>query len=198
MRREEYQQGGNGSMGGGFIPSYSFSANFATNTSGADAPPNSVFEIVSVADGLWTIQTPTEADTPATSLVVSPGHTVTAGTGVENFFRVAMCNSDFYVCIDTAAGVPVFGDEVGTLADSHKLSMGQTGFMVLEYKAGTTTARVRPLGGGEGTSITLVQAQSSGSLGTVSVKDIELKGDLTLSPNFQVTGSAYNVAYLKL
>ncbi len=53
-------------------------------------------------------------------------------------------------------------------------------------------------GGGGGSTIKLVQAQAAGEYGQVSVKDIILKSDLSASPNFEVTGDAYNIAYLKV
>lgn len=52
--------------------------------------------------------------------------------------------------------------------------------------------------GGGGSTIKLVQAQADGAYGQVSVKDIILKSDLTASPNFETTGDAYNIAYLKV
>jgi hypothetical protein len=53
------------------------------------------------------------------------------------------------------------------------------------------------LGGGGETS-PIVQAQSNGSNGVVSVKNIMLKSDGSLSPNFETVGDAYTVNYFKI
>jgi hypothetical protein len=53
-------------------------------------------------------------------------------------------------------------------------------------------------GGGGGSTIKLVQAQADGVNGSVSVKEVILKADPSSSPNFETSGSAYAVTYLKL
>jgi hypothetical protein len=49
-----------------------------------------------------------------------------------------------------------------------------------------------------GGSVDVVQAIADGLNGVVSVKRIQLKADVTQSPNFETTGDAFNSYYLKI
>jgi hypothetical protein len=106
-----------------------------------------------------------------------------------------MCQVNIVSATDTTADVKD--------SDCTQLVSGASGQAQILWSPGTTGTQwclIRfPVGGsGGGSTIKLVQAQADGSNGSVSVKDVILKSDLTASPNFEITGSAYNVAYLKV
>jgi hypothetical protein len=51
---------------------------------------------------------------------------------------------------------------------------------------------------GSGAALQFVQAVADGSAGSVSVKQIQLKADITASPNFEQSGDAFTVNYFKV
>lgn len=53
-------------------------------------------------------------------------------------------------------------------------------------------------GQGGGASFTVVQAITDGSAGSITTKAIQLKADVTLSPNFEQTGANISANYFKL
>lgn len=71
---------------------------------------------------------------------------------------------------------------------------------IADEATGDGTWALIKLGGGGGAagSIKLVQAQADGSSGTVSVKEISMRSAATDTPNFDPTGSAYNLRYLRV
>jgi len=54
-----------------------------------------------------------------------------------------------------------------------------------------------PFGGGGGTSLQFVQTTGVGVDGVVPVKNISMKTDPALSPNYELTGSEYSINYFK-
>lgn len=99
---------------------------------------------------------------------------------------------------------PAIGDEIGTAADEWGVDSG-TGLAVVGLFSDDSVAPARefalarPSGGGGGTgTVALVQATADGANGTVSVKAIAMRSDVTAQPNFDQTGAAYSLRYLRV
>lgn len=134
-------------------------------------------------------------------IVFTAKHKIPASTTDQIVLPRATIDANYGgICVTYSGAVPAVGDDVGVASGKWTVETGKIGFVVVGVDSTKNVCWVKPTGGGgsSGSTIKLVQAQANGSNGLVSVKDVILKSTLSASPNFETTGSAYNVAYIRV
>lgn len=101
------------------------------------------------------------------------------------------------ICAGYNGTAPTIGSNVGTQTGSWKMKSGNLGWLVLAVDTARSLVYIRPSGGG-GSTLSVVQAVADGSNGSVSVKTVVHKVDLSASPNFYQSGDATTVNYFKI
>ncbi len=149
-------------------------------------------EIKEHEDGYLVVDRPSEDSIPASRLVFPVG---VVGPSDDNPYGFARTGSE-PIWVSYTGTAPAIGDEVGTVTDSFDFQAGNTGFMCIGVDEDNEKCLIRPAGG-SGASIQVVQVTGTPSAGSVAVKNVTLKGDLTLSPNYELSGDAYSVGYYK-
>ena len=179
------------------------------NASGAEIPGYSACQISNMAIDVDTGNRVFEVIKPSTD---SAGHVLFIGghkipaTLTGTTYSLPKASLDFMyggIAVRYSGSPPAIGDEVGTASGSWTVVAGNTGFTVLGVDAVNLLVYVRPSGGG-GSAVAFdvvqaIEAAGTGAnAGTIGVKSIVLKSDLTASPNFVQTGSRKVVGYYSL
>lgn len=122
-----------------------------------ESDPSSVYEFdeFDPATLRRTVKRPTADSLTNAEVYFSPQHIVDA----EEEFKAGLCDGgERWAAFDAESGTPSVGDDVGTVTDSYKLALDQTGFKVLHYDATGERVRVRPFSSGGGPVRYLVDA----------------------------------------
>jgi len=169
------------------------------NASGEDIPPNSIAEVTGTcaADGSGTSGPFYKLEKPSDD---SLGQVVIVESGIPDGKVGWATNQDTNggLVIKYAGTAPAIGDSLGATSGGWEGTAGNSGFVVFEVDTERSLAFCGRAGGGGGSAcpVKLVQVQLAHS-GVASVKDIELKADLSDIPNYTTPGDAYDVPYLQ-
>ena len=147
-----------------------------------------VYEILSFDEekDLYTVIRPTSDNLPNAKIFFGSGK-----AKAEEFFQLGSCLDTRRVIVDESGGVPSVGEEIGTVSDSYKMKLGNTGFIVLDYNTDEKIAMVRSNSGG-GNLLTLAEANTANA-GNVDVWAIQF---IDGTPNFETVGASFACKYL--